>query len=188
MRLFVAAQLPGDVAGELSAWGSDVVAGDDALRAVALEALHVTLVFLGERPAGDVEAISGALAEAVANGPWPDDLAVGDVLWLAPRRPHVLTVAVQDRSGALGALQARVAASLSTALGLERERRRFRPHVTVARVRRGRAPRVADVRAPRAAGRSFACAGVALMRSHLGGRGGARYEALAEVDRAGAAS
>jgi 2'-5' RNA ligase len=188
MRLFVAAQMPGDVAGELFAWGSRAVARDEALRGVPLESLHVTLVFLGTREPGDVEPVAGALARAVAGERWPEELAVGDVLWLAPRRPHVLTVAVQDPSGALGALQERLADELSAAIGFQPERRRFRPHVTVARVRRGRVPRTDGVGAPGCAGRGFSCAGVALMRSHLGGGTGARYETLAAVDGAGAAS
>ena len=65
------------------------------------------------------------------------DLALGDALWLAPRRPHVLTVEVADATGALLALQERVVAALVEAVGYEPDRRRFRPHVTVARVRRG---------------------------------------------------
>ena len=70
------------------------------------------------------------------------ELALGGALWLAPRRPHVLTVAVEDADGALAALQARVVEALAEAAGRdEPERRPFRPHVTVARVRRGGARR-----------------------------------------------
>ena len=52
----------------------------------------------------------------------------------------MLTVEVADATGALLALQERVVAALVEAVGYEPDRRRFRPHVTVARVRRG-APR-----------------------------------------------
>jgi hypothetical protein len=51
--------------------------------------------------------------------------------------------------------------------------------VTVARVRRGRAPRGYDVPAPPRPG-AFGAAAVAVMRSELAA-GGARYERLATV-------
>lgn len=179
MRLFVAAELPVAVTGELAAWAADAVDGDPALRLVDVGSLHLTLAFLGERPADDVAAIAGAVDAAVDGGAWPAGLVVGDALWLAPRKPHVLTVALSDPQEALTALQARVVAELGRAIGFEAEQRRFRPHVTVARVRRGRTPRAYDLVALPAL-EPFALEAVTLMRSHLGGPG-ARYEALHRV-------
>jgi 2'-5' RNA ligase len=179
MRLFAAAELPEAVAAGLAGWARDAAGDDPALRLVGVGSLHLTLAFLGERPAEDVPGIAGALDAAVAAGRWPEGLAIGDVMWLAPRRPHVLTVALTDRGGALGALQERVASGLADAIGYEAEHRRFRPHVTVARVRRGGRPRL-DLCGPQGTG-TFALEAVTLMRSHLGGRGPARYEALHRI-------
>jgi 2'-5' RNA ligase len=69
-------------------------------------------------------------------------------------------------------------ADLVSALGAfhEPETRPFRPHVTVARVRRGARLRGRDV--PPAPRLRFVPVGVVLYRSHLG-RGGAVYEAVA---------
>ena len=107
------------------------------------------------------------------------ELSLGDALWLAPRRPHVLTVEVEDPAGALPALQERVVEALVEAVGYEPERRRFRPHVTVARVRAARC-RAAHRAARRAAGGRSPGEALTLYRSWLGG-GPARYEALERV-------
>jgi 2'-5' RNA ligase len=175
-RLFAALELPGPVRSDLAAFGRAAADDDFALRAVGDDALHVTLAFLGHRPLDDIEPASAAVREAVA-GPVAA-LSLGDALWLAPRRPHVLTVEVADGDGALFALQERVVAALVDAVGYEPDRRRFRPHVTVARVRHGAAPRRGGLpAAPRA---EFAGEAVVLYRSWLGG-GPARYEALERV-------
>ena len=175
-RLFAALELPADVRGALGAFGRAAADGDFALRAVSDDALHVTLAFLGHRPLDDIPFASEAVRAAVA-GPVAA-LALGDPLWLAPRRPHVLTVEVVDGDGALMALQERVVAALVEATAYEPDRRRFRPHVTVARVRHGAAPRRRGL--PEAPKAEFAGEAVVLYRSWLGG-GPARYEALERV-------
>jgi 2'-5' RNA ligase len=174
-RLFAALELPAPVRSALAEFGRAAAADDFALRAVGDDALHVTLAFLGHRSLDDNEPACDAVRAAA--GPVPA-LALGDVLWLAPRRPHVLTVEVRDADGALFALQERVVAALVDAVGYEPDRRRFRPHVTVARVRHGAAPRRGGLPdAPRA---EFAGEAAVLYRSWLGG-GPARYEALERV-------
>jgi RNA 2',3'-cyclic 3'-phosphodiesterase len=174
-RLFAALELPAPVRSALAEFGRAAASDDFALRAVGDDALHVTLAFLGHRPLDDIDPAREAVRAAA--GPAPA-LALGDALWLAPRRPHVLTVEVLDGDGALLALQERVVEELVAAVGYEPERRRFRPHVTVARVRHGAAPRRGGLPdAPKAA---FAGEAVVLYRSWLGG-GPARYEALERV-------
>jgi len=174
-RLFAALELPAPVRDALGAFGRAAAADDFALRAVRDDALHVTLAFLGHRALDDIDPARDAVREVAAPVP---DLALGDALWLAPRRPHVLTVEVADATGALLALQERVVAALVEAVGYEPDRRRFRPHVTVARVRRGAAPRQRGL--PDAPSASFAGEAVTLYRSWLGG-GPVRYEALERV-------
>jgi 2'-5' RNA ligase len=172
LRLFVALELPPGVREALAGWAREATGGDPALRLVGEDALHVTLAFLGEREPGEVAALTTVVQEA---GPPANGLTTGDVLWLAPRRPHVLTVSVDDPAGELAALHAAVWRGLA-ALGFTPEQRAFRPHVTVARVRRGAgAPRRRIAAAPRL---PFDGAAVSLMRSHTGA-GPARYEVLA---------
>jgi 2'-5' RNA ligase len=179
VRLFAAADIPAGVRDALAAWGAacaDLVAD---LRAVPSERLHLTLVFLGSRPEEDAEAI-GELVTGCADG--PVEVSLGDALWLSPRRPHVLTVAVRDATGRLGALQQRVATALEEGAGHEPERRPYRPHATVARVRRGARLRPGDIALPRVPRASFPLETLTLYRSITDAtRSAPRYDALARV-------
>lgn len=177
-RLFAALELPAAVRAALAAFGATAAASDPALRPVAEDSLHLTLAFLGHRPLAEVDPAAGAL---LATPFTPPRLGLGDPLWLSPRRPHVLTIALEDPDGTLAALHADVTARLAAAIDWKAETRPFRPHVTVARVRHGTRPRRRELPdAPRA---DFTAAGLVLFRSHLGG-GPARYEPLARVSPA----
>lgn len=178
MRLFAALEPPPGVRDALAAWARDAVGADPELRLVDAAALHLTLAFLGERPDHDVEGLAPELARAMGRTEPPRDAHVLHPLWLAPRRPHVLTVGVADPGGRLGALQEAVVAACTLALAWEPERRAFRPHVTVARVRRNANVRARALPAlPAAARVPWTSGGVTLLRSRPGGQG-AQYEAL----------
>ena len=90
----------------------------------------------------------------------------------------MLCAALTDGSGALAALQARVAEALAATGAYEPEARAFRPHVTVARLRpRARPPRALEA-APDPL--EFPAVAVTLFSSRTAPQG-ARYEALARV-------
>jgi 2'-5' RNA ligase len=173
-RLFVALDLPADARAALAAFRD---AADRRLwRPVPDEALHVTLVFLGHRPPG----VSERVAEVVRASARPvADLALGDALLLPPRRARVLCAEIEDHAGALGALQARLAGALVEARLHEHERRAYRPHATVARLRAGERPPRA-ITGPGPDPVAFAGEAVTLYRSLLS-RAGARYEPLLRV-------
>jgi 2'-5' RNA ligase len=171
-RLFVALELPVAVRAELADFGRAAAERDDALRPVGEEAIHLTLAFLGHRPEGEIDPARAAVRAVQAVTP---GLALGEPLWLAPRRPHVLTVALEDGDGRLATLRTDVVDRLAAALDWEPEGRLFRPHVTVARVRRGARPRIRNL--PEAPEATFAGDAVVLYRSYLGS-GPARYEVL----------
>ena len=185
-RLFVALELPGDVRDALGAWAREHVGAMPRLRVVDPDSLHVTLCFLGARPAGEVQAIAAACREAVSGRP-AASLTVGDALWLPPRRPRVLTVELGDEGGRLAAVQGALAGALADGGFYEPEARRFLAHVTVARADtdpahpRGR-PRRDEIPAPTPA--RFTGERATLYRSRLG-KGPARYEALASVTLSG---
>jgi 2'-5' RNA ligase len=174
-RLFAALDLPAEVRDALGAFGRAAAAEDPALRAVRDDALHVTLAFLGHRPLEDIDAARAAVRSVAAPVP---ALELGDVLWLAPRRPRVLTIEVRDPTGALARLQAACSEALAGAVGYDPEHRAFRPHVTVARVRHGAGPPRRELDAPPSA--RFDGEALTLYRSWLGG-GPARYEPLERV-------
>lgn len=174
-RLFAAVDLPDAVRSDLAAWARAAIGHRDDLRRVPADALHLTLAFIGDRALEEAGEIGEAVTEA-AEGEVP--LRIGAPLWLSPRHPHVLTVAIEDPIGALTALHTRVEAALAARCGLVPERRTFRPHVTVARVRRGARIRPVPLEAPPPS--RFNAVAVTLYRSRLS-PGGSQYEALARA-------
>lgn len=173
VRLFAGLELPGDTRAALASWGARVSAREPAIRLVTPKALHVTLAFLGSQDEHDVDGIAAAVvAQARPLAP----LAVTDAAWLPPRRPGVLVADLVEDGSRLAALQADLAEALSP--WAEPEERAFRPHVTVARVRRGERLGARAVAAPPRL--VFAPVAVVLYRSHPES-GGSRYEALARA-------
>jgi 2'-5' RNA ligase len=174
LRLFAALELPPEAVTVLAA----VAVDEEVWRRVPPESLHVTLAFLGATDALAVPALAAALDDGVGTPRAAPRLAFARPLLLPPRRPRVLAVALADRDGALTALQARVAAALAATGRYAPERRAFRAHVTVARLR----PRTRPPRAVATAIEPLEVAGraVTLFRSHTSPHG-ARYEALSTI-------
>ena len=176
VRLFVALDLPRAIREALKGWQERVLPAHQGLRLVDPESLHVTLCFLGGQPASEAGAILSACRVA-AELPAPR-LSLGRAVWLPRRRPRVLAVQLEDRRGLLADLQPALSEPLSAAGWYEAERRRFLPHVTIARVgRSAQPPQGALPDPPRA---EFTGSRVTLYRSRLQA-GGARYEALGSV-------
>jgi len=129
LRLFLGLPLPDEPRRRLADWAQAEL-GCAGLRVVAPENLHVTLVFLGGRPAGDVQGIVGELREAARAVRPPilepvryrETRSVGMVVF-ADEGGHATALAddLSDRLGRLGVYGP--------------ERRPWLPHVTVARFR-----------------------------------------------------
>ena len=183
-RLFAALELPGEVTAELTAWARAALPREQraGVRLLGEELMHVTLCFLGARPVAEIDALAG---EILASAPTPLALVLGAPVWLPPRRPRALAVEVGDGDGGLLDLQEQLSAALAAVSSWQPERRRFRAHVTVARVRgreRGAAASVADRAVlPATPPLRFGPAAIALYRSWLS-PSGASYEQLAAVD------
>ncbi len=132
LRLFLALQLPGDVVAQLTEWQARVLQNAELRgRLVPPGNLHVTLAFLGSRPAGEVPTILRILEDAVRAADTPDFEVVR---WRERRAAGMLEL--RDRTGTSAArLAGRVQAELAD-LGLYRfENRDWLPHVTVLRYR-----------------------------------------------------
>jgi 2'-5' RNA ligase len=185
-RLFVAVDLPAAVRAELARWGRAAAlsarTSGGQLRTLDPELLHVTLCFLGERPVGEVAAIEGALAAVCLEAPAIGALSLGAPLWLPRRRPRVLAVELHDDAArALESLREALARALAAVCGFQVERRRFHPHVTVARLRSREAPGERGL--PTTPALSFSPSTVTLYRSWLT-PATATYEGLASHDLA----
>jgi 2'-5' RNA ligase len=172
-RLFVALDLPEDAREDLVRWRARALDHPD-LRLVAPQGLHVTLAFLGHLPEAEIPRIAAVLPREAAA---PRLTAVG-VKPVPPRQPRLFALDLADEGGRAGAIQAAVSDSLE-GLGLyEPEKRPFWPHVTLARVRKGRRLRRLDPPPP--PGEPWVATAVTLYRSRLS-RAGAAYEPLEQV-------
>ncbi len=126
MRLFVGLALPWELRSRLAA----MAGGVPGARWVPAENLHITLRFIGEVAGHQAEEIDHALAALRARR-FPLVLA-GVGTFSRAGRETALWVGV-ERSQQLDLLQSKIETALQRA-GLEPERRRFVPHLTLARL------------------------------------------------------
>jgi 2'-5' RNA ligase len=165
LRLFLGLPLPDEPLRRLVRWQGNALAPARNARVVPPDNLHVTLAFLGSRPAEDVATVVALMREVAAEAERP-------VLIASRYREtrSVGMVVLTDEHGRAARLAERLGADLETHGVYERERRPWLPHVTVLRFRRP--PRL-SLAAPEL-GR-FSPSEVALYHSVLR-RTGAQYE------------
>ena len=171
MRLFIALDLPNDIRARLSC----LAAGVPGVRWIPPENLHLTLRFVGEVDGGAAEELDAELA-AIDLGAFALTLS-GVGVFERGRHPHTLWAGVAAEP-ALPCLHERIELAAQRA-GLEPESRRFKPHVTLGRLKQRPGHHLVDwleVNSLLRAG-PFTVCGFTLFRSHLG-RGAAHYEAL----------
>jgi 2'-5' RNA ligase len=133
--MFVALDLPEDGRAALAEWRDRLVAGREDLRPVRPDALHVTLVFLGWQDESAAKAIAETtFACAVA----PPRLTPATVRPLPPRDPRLFALDLDDDEGRAKTLQTAISQALEAERWYRPEKRPFWPHITLARVKRGR--------------------------------------------------
>ena len=125
LRLFVALALPALVKTQLAA----LVGGIPGARWIPPENYHLTLRFIGEIEPWRAEEVDAALAAIRAPR---FELALAGI-GTFEKAGRIMSLHVNaERSEALSRLQSKVETALQR-VGLEPERRRFAPHVTLAR-------------------------------------------------------
>lgn len=127
MRAFIAIDMPDDAQVALEVLQADLPAGTPA----PPENLHLTLAFLGEQPLSVLETAHGALLDICAR---PFDLQLMGVDSFGGNDPKVVFAAVKTEP-ALDQLHRKIRSKLH-GCGIMLERKRFRPHITLARFRR----------------------------------------------------
>jgi 2'-5' RNA ligase len=168
LRLFLALELPAATLDVLEAWGAQHLRGG---RVVPRAQLHVTLAFLGSRPAGELEPIVRALRDAAAETDAP--VVLEPSRWRETR--SVGMVVLDDHGAVAGALARRLHARLEALRVYRPESRPWLPHVTALRFRER--PRLAPPLPPTG---TFVPSGAAAYLSRLH-PSGARYEVLERV-------
>jgi RNA 2',3'-cyclic 3'-phosphodiesterase len=146
-RIFIAVDISDD-ARRLAAEHIDRMrqqAKDVRVRWEKPEKIHVTVKFLGNDDGEKIGAVNDATA-AVAQEFSPFEIAiVGTGVFPNARQPRVLWLRIENAGLTLRQIAAEIDSRLS-GIGFEKEKRRFSPHVTIARVREPKkAKRLAEV-------------------------------------------
>ena len=144
MRLFLAIDPPDELrhriaqvtyrmaAEQVSWWGSEYA------NWVPVQNLHITLRFIGEVDSATTKTLANQLREMTPPG--AASLSMDGLLLLPPRGPvRVVAQAVTGDQEALGRYRERID-DICDKLGLPSDGRAFKPHLTLARMRRGRTP------------------------------------------------
>jgi 2'-5' RNA ligase len=140
IRSFVAFNLPSDIIDHASALQSDLKARGLRLRWVRPQNIHLTLKFLGDIPEA-VVADAGQALERASRGVAPLELTIqGMGVFPGIRRARVLWVGLGGQVEALQSLYSRIEDELAD-LGFAREKRGFKAHLTLARMKGPVAPR-----------------------------------------------
>jgi RNA 2',3'-cyclic 3'-phosphodiesterase len=170
LRLFCALRLPEDVVERLLEWQRDALPEQEGLRPTRREQLHVTLAFLGTRPAADIPVVSKVLEEACTGVQRP-------ALTLRRYREtrSVGMIVLDDEGERATRLAERLHKRLERAGVYQREKRRWLPHLTVVRFR---TPPRLGLEVPTL--HSFSPSEAAVYHSLLR-PGGAQYEVLHTV-------
>lgn len=145
-RVFCAVELPDEVRERLREHIQRLrqEVSDAAASWTRVENIHLTLKFFGNVAVDRIPAISDAVSRAAKEF---SSLKIGvgaTGVFPKPSRPQVLWIGVSDSSGQLVGLQRRLDDECAKA-GYEKEDRAYRPHLTIARIRRPEgARRLAD--------------------------------------------
>jgi 2'-5' RNA ligase len=130
MRLFIAIDLPTDLRTALAEVQRELRPLADKTKWVAAESIHITLKFLGEVPDKQIDDIHDALTGLT----WkPFMITVRGVgFFPGTRSPRVFWAGMEAPT--MQELTEQLDARLER-LGFEKEKRKFRPHITLARAR-----------------------------------------------------
>ncbi len=131
LRLFLALRLPDDALDEIERWQRDRLSNvRPNLRVVPREHLHVTVAFLGHRPAAELDSIVSSLHEAAAGA---REIRLAPVRYRETR--YVGMLVLEDEGGGAVQLAADLQERLEQLGVYRREGRPWLPHLTVARWR-----------------------------------------------------
>ena len=149
VRVFVAIELPQTVIDALGAVQGQLQATGLPLRYAGAAGLHLTLAFIGEIPAPQVETLTSAVQRGSAGVAAFNILAEGMGMFPNARAPRVVWAGVEGAPAAMAALtqlqQGIVRELVAAHFPVDR---RFDPHLTLARTRDRVSPRSAARSAP----------------------------------------
>lgn len=181
MRLFIAVNLSLEARDAIQSALDDFPVANPPWRWVSPDNWHLTLKFLGEIPPAQIDPLKSALND-VAKKHEAFEMTLGAFGGFPNlRNPRVLFYNIEQGARELQSLANDVDVAVEKAVGLERERRRFQAHVTVARVKDALPPDFGTrfARVPPLSGARSGVSTFELMESRLA-RTGATYSVVKE--------
>ncbi len=133
MRLFVAADIPDDIREALGREMGRCV-GCAGLRWVRPSQVHLTLKFLGTMVRKDLQTLADRLEKAAMSHPPMTLTLSGCGAFPSPQRARVFWLGLAGDREEICSLAADIDRRVA-GLGVKKEERRFRPHLTLARCR-----------------------------------------------------
>jgi len=144
MRVFIALELPSAIKAAAAAVQRELMTSEADVGWVRTEGMHLTLKFLGEVSDSRLSEIEKALESAVKGlssgqaGTGSMKITVRGIgVFPGPRNPRVIWLGIQPEDDRLLRLQERIDRALAP-LGFPPEKRDFRPHLTLGRVKSSR--------------------------------------------------
>ena len=175
MRSFLAFEIPADVKKYLSQVSKAMAKTVPGVRWVKPEGQHITIKFFGEISETRAQEIGNVLEACGPYGPVEASLKCIDA-FPDKRRPRVIVAAIDEGVDIIRSIYHDIENRL-TALGYEKEKRGFTPHITFGRMKTPAPLLERDIlplECPR-----FAIERIILYKSTLGSQG-ATYEPLFE--------
>jgi 2'-5' RNA ligase len=169
IRAFIAFELPPEVKTYLGEIISGLRGNRAPVRWVKPEGLHITLKFLGDIEEKIVPSLSRQLNDIVASC-LPLQLSLSHLgAFPDARRPRVIWAGLRGDTSAMAEIAGKID-RICTSFGMEKEKRPFRAHVTIGRLK---VPSVVDL-AQELRDTGFTIQNVILYQSELSSQG-ARY-------------
>jgi 2'-5' RNA ligase len=134
IRSFIAIDLPQETRQGLTVIQEHLRQSRAAVRWVKPGSIHLTLKFLGIVHPAQIDDIAAVAAQVVRNEPVFTLCAAGLGSFPSQRNPRVIWVGLQGELERLSHIQARLEDGL-VPLGFAREQRKFRPHLTLGRLK-----------------------------------------------------
>jgi len=133
-RAFIAIDLPESVKSFLSEAQETLKLYGFRVKWIRPQNIHLTLKFLGDTATADIDKIVEAMTLAARNRPVVSLTAKGIGVFPNVRRPRVIWAGLNGQLEILSGLQQTLDACLAD-LGFARERRAFKSHLTLGRVK-----------------------------------------------------
>jgi len=135
IRSFIAIEIPDDLKNQIENYLSDIKKYAPKLKWIRKDALHITIKFLGNQPPARIENVINSLLP-LHKSENPFDLIINELgTFPNKRKPRVFWLGLEAKPRETFFNLFNSIEQALDRIGFEREKRKFSPHLTVARVK-----------------------------------------------------